>query len=240
MKFNNLKKLLVATTVFTIATCLVPNSAQAGLGKASGGSANSTKFSFDFNTSVTDSNPDNNVGFFAGAIENFKIRLFDIDSDNPSDNLNPGFCGVAVGIATCPPGNLTITQLTTVDGIVPGIGITLDQLQGTFNSFFGGTQVIDFFQNVIRYDVTLDGAPESELIWFIQSNDFNLINDLSGLNASYKIIGLYPGDPFGSQFTIQLVPEPTTTMSLLSIGTLGIVSLLKRQPHLKNLLTTKK
>jgi len=194
MQLNNLKKLLVATTVFTIATCLVPNSAQAGLGKPSGSSAHIPVFNFDIDTNSPEQPPglgNDSLGFFPEAIKNFTTTGF-------LENLS--FCGSD----PCSFADLTITKLVTdSDGNVSNLKIgsdgrkvSLGELQNIFDIPIldnPNPASINFSQDVLRYDVTFIGTnPEPELVWFIQSNRSNLINDLSGFTSFKTVEGIFP------------------------------------------------
>jgi hypothetical protein len=229
MSLNNLKKVIAAATVFTISACLVPQSAQAGIAKGSGSAINTSFFTFDLNTSAL-----NQDGTFLGAIQNFNIApggFFE----------NSEICGIPV----CPLGNVMVTKLTTDSSSnIPGLNFGLEGLQRIFES--AGSSNINFNNDVLRYDVTFVGSSsEPKLIWFIQSNDSNLINDLSGLTRFKTIQGIFPNDVAvfnsegvnnGGLFTFSLqvpseqVPEPSATASLVGIG--GAVSLLKHNKRL--------
>ncbi|NJR75199.1 MAG: PEP-CTERM sorting domain-containing protein, partial [Scytonema sp. CRU_2_7] len=97
-------------------------------------------------------------------------------------------------------------------------------------------------------DVTFDGTTSSdpELVWFIQSDDLSLINDLSALDK-YKTIqaqGILFGDisidddgsagSNGGVFNLTLkIPEPSTQAGLLGIGAFGALLLLKNKLRLR-------
>jgi hypothetical protein len=242
MSLNNLKKVIAAATVFTISACLAPNYAQAGIAKGSGSAINRSEFEFYLDTSVEDQNRNDKVGVFPGAIQNFNIL--------PGSSIlnNSKICGNAI----CPPGNVTITKFKTdYSGNIPGLNFGLKGLQNLFESadgLEGFSNTINFSNNVdvLLYDVKfVKNNPEPALIWVIQSND--PIKDLSSLSRFSQIQGIFPSDVKlandGSveasgeggvfQFSLQQVPEPTATASLVSVGTLGAVSLLKRNKRLK-------
>jgi hypothetical protein len=108
-----------------------------------------------------------------------------------------------------------------------------------------GSSSSNFPNDVLRYDVTFVGtSSDPELIWFIQSNDSTLINDLSSLSRFSIIEGIFPMGAVldgqvnrGSRFTFSLqvpseqVPEPSAIASLVGIG--SAVALLKRNKCLK-------
>jgi hypothetical protein len=229
---NSLKTIIAVATAFNIAACLVTESAQAiGIGRFSGNASNASSFTFDL-VDVQDQAPnDSSVGVFPGAIQNFNFQ-----TDFPRSTIT--FCGKE----TC-PGNVTVTKFTTdSNGNAPGIpGLTWTR--GTTDFNFTAREIsnrINFNNNVFRYDVTFDGvSTEPALVWFIESNDFNLIKDLSGLNQFQEIVGTYVGRfargtgtyPFyisRGEILSQQVPEPSITHALLGLGVLGTVSLLKR------------
>jgi hypothetical protein len=237
---NKLKKVTAVATVIATISCLIPQSAQAGIFKASGNSTNTSQFTFDLDDSVQDqAGMDESKGEFPGAIQNFNFApggFFE----------NSEFCGNAV----CPPGNLTVSKLTAdSSGDIPGLSFGLNGLQQIFDSNSPGSSDIDFSKDVLRYDVTfVSTSLEPVLIWFIQSNDSNLINDLSGLSQFNTVKGIFPRDVAvfdnggfnnGGVSNISLkapsqeVPEPTATASLVGAGILGAVLRLKRNKRLK-------
>jgi hypothetical protein len=233
---NKLKKVTAVATVIATISCLIPQSAQAGIVKASGRATNLSRITFDLDDSIQNqAGTDKSKGEFPGAIQNFNIVGF---------FNNSSFCGND----TCPPGDLTVSQLTTdSNGNIPGLGFGLGPLQEIVN--VPSTPTIDFSKNVLRYDVRfVSTKPQPDLIWFIQSNDFNLINDLAGLSQFKTITGIIPRDVLvfdnrvvndGGRFGISLegsskeVPEPTATASLVGVGILGAVVGLKRNKRLK-------
>jgi hypothetical protein len=191
---------------------------------------------FEIDTTVQDqAQADNTRGYFPGAIQNYIRRAGSFEGDIfESSSL----------------GNLTVSKLTSdatgnVLGLVDptsGLQITLNQLQDVFSDVN-----FNFSNDVLRYDVSFPSIPDStnRLIFFIPSNDSNLINNLSGLTQFNKLEGIIPRETSfsgigggGGRFTInqassQRVPEPTATASLLGIGALGVASLVKRKKHLK-------
>lgn len=240
MNLMTLKKVSAVVAAVGIATCLVPEPAQAQRAGWSGRATNTRIFNFDLDTAVPDgAGTDDSAGYFPGAIENFNIS-----AGGSSDSVNSFICGSAV----CPPGDLTVTKLTAdSSGRIPGLSFGLNGLQQIFDSL--SPSGIDFSNNVLRYDVTFVGtSPEPDLIWFIQSSDSSLINDLSGLSQFNTIRGIFPRDVAvfdggginnSGIFNLSLegfsqqVPEPTAIVGLLGIGTLSAVSLLKRNKSLK-------
>ena len=238
MNLNTFKKVMAVATVLATISGLVPQSAQAGIMKASGRSINTSFFTFDLDNSIQDqAGMDMNKGEFPGAIQNFNLE--------PGGAFNnSGICGNPV----CPPGDVTVSKLTTdSSGNIPGLSFGLDGLQQIFDAI--SPSGIDFSKDVLRYDITFLGtSPEPALIWFIQSNDSNLIKDLSGLSQFNTIQAIFPGDVGvfdggnvnnGGKSNISLeaaseqVPEPTATASLVCVGTLGAVLRLKRNKRLK-------
>lgn len=243
---NNLRKLKTAATVAAvigIATGVFPAIAQAQLVRRTpqtqpillsgdpNQEANVRLIEFSLDPSVADTNPDPNVGEFPGAIQNFRI-----DSNN--DNLD----------LFLPSGDLRTSKLTTdpTTGNFPGLNFGYE----AFIEYT--TSRSDFNNDGLRYDVTFPGRTET-LTLFIPSNDPNddrLINSLSGLNDFLisnqiqavvsrpdvpppenvaRIVASNP-DPNrrALNFRFATVPEPTATASLLGVGALGAVALLKR------------
>ncbi|MBW4624421.1 MAG: PEP-CTERM sorting domain-containing protein [Brasilonema octagenarum HA4186-MV1] len=235
--FNKLAKVISAATVLAMAVSFAPQSAFAeedSIGEYSGGANNSSSFSFNLNFSVADANPDNSVGYFPGAFKNFNLapgRFF----------TNSQICGNPV----CPAGNVKVTKLSTdtsgnvLDLYIDGFKkqVTLAELQGLLS--IKSAPGFDATKNeIVKYDVTFGSNSKPELVFFLQSQNSNLINSLSGLSGfTDPIPGLFPRDNSrtGALFSFSLqrvisqrIPEPTAIVGLLGIGFLGTLSLLKR------------
>lgn len=233
---NKLAKVISAATVLAMAVSLAPQSAFAEedtIGEYSGGANNSSSFSFNLNFSVADANPDNSVGYFPGAFKKFNLdpgRLF----------TNSEICGNPV----CPAGNVKVTKLSTdtsgnvLDLYIDGFKnqVTLAELQGLLSISAPG---FDATKNeIVKYDVTFGSNSKPELVFFLQSQNSNLINSLSGLSGfTDPIPGLFPRDNsrIGAVFGFSLqrvisqrVPESSAIVGLLGVGFLGTLSLLKR------------
>jgi hypothetical protein len=241
---NSLKTVIAVATAFNIATCLVTESAQAkGIGTFSGNAVLSplTSFTFDIEDVQDQAPNDDSRGVFPGAIQNFNYQRLSV---RPETN-NSDVCGQE----DCPPGTLTVTKFSLDSVDFPGIDLNNNPDRLDLNTLlkqrlFIFSSNVDFSQDVLRYDVNFDNtSPSPELIWFIQSNDSNLINDLSALiNVDRnKIVALlatsFPDVTYGGSFTFsnisgqstsQQVPEPSITHALLCLGVLGTVSLLQR------------
>jgi hypothetical protein len=259
---NSLKTVIAVATAFNIAACLVPETKQAafaqqvtvpqpdpqpappaiGIGKFSGNAIVNAPNNFTFDLEdVQDQAPnDDNVGVFPGAIQNFN---FSFQPTRGEVTRNSSVCGQEV----CPPGTLTVTKFSLDSGDnIPGINLNNipagPQRYGALNGLYLYSSNVDFSKDVLRYDVNFGTSSAPELIWFIQSNDSSLINDLSALIKvdPNKTVGLYailgPNVRYESftfsnisgQFTSQQVPEPSITPALLGLAVLGSVSLLKR------------
>ena len=227
MSPNKFKNVLAVTTTLALASCLVPEVAQAGLLRGNGGATNTSTFDI----SIEDSIPGNN-GYFSGAIQNF--------------NLSPGsfFTNSQIcGAPTCPLGNLTVSKLSTDStGNIAGLDFGLEGL----NTIFSNSN-INFSLGDTRYDVTFVATtPAPELIWFIDSKADSSINNLSDLSKYDSINGIFPSDVAvfddGSvnnggrfSFSVKPVPEPSTTAGVVGVGVLGAASLLKRNKNRKKL-----
>ncbi|BAY16447.1 hypothetical protein NIES21_22750 [Anabaenopsis circularis NIES-21] len=233
------KKIVGVAVLITLAVSMMPDAAQARRVRYSGRSINGQIIDFDINATVPEQSPglgNDNLGYFPGAIQDFNIAL------PSSDISNLAICGED----PCPLGDLTISRLTTeADGSVSNLNIdggstvTLNSLQ---NFFFDGG--INFLGNVLRYDISfLGGATSNQpnVVWFVQSDDSNLINNLASFDGVNRIVGFFPSQASsGGTFTIdrqntsQPVPEPSTVAaSLLSVGALGMRSLLQHRKRLK-------
>ncbi|KYC37404.1 hypothetical protein WA1_48275 [Scytonema hofmannii PCC 7110] len=259
LSLSDLKKVIAVGTIFSIVATLAPASAQAiRIGKASGSSINSGSFNFDIVTVDDVTKDDESVGFFPEAIQNFNI------SNQSLGSRNFEICGNLV----CPPGNVTVTRLRTdpASGNVLNLNIgsdnqqiNLKQLQELFAIKLPSNP--DFFENddVVRYDVTFDSNPQPDLIFLIQSNDPNIINNLSILSqfTDSEILGFFPSlvvafnneqnvgtnsgvFKFSLQFPSQPVPEPQANNALLGVGVLGAVLLMKSNQRLKKPVEYKK
>ncbi|WP_073631753.1 PEP-CTERM sorting domain-containing protein [Scytonema sp. HK-05] len=259
---QNLTKTTAVAAVIGVATCLFPAIAQAQLATDQAQAqqaqpvisldststliaedepnleANVRQISFVLNTSVQDTEPaDLNVGKFPEAIQNFRI-------DSNDDNLD----------LFRESGTLTTSRLTidpSTSEVLPripdfdGDNIRFDRdivPDGTFNNDW------------LRFDATFPNTPTT-LTLFIPSTDPSLINSLSGLDeillsGRVQAVVSRPGvdrprnvarflasNPDRNRqalnFRVATVPEPTATASLLGLGTLGAISLLKRNKRLK-------
>ncbi len=190
------------------------------------------------NTLANDINSLDSVGEFPGAIQDFEV-------DSNDDNLDLFF----------PSGTLRTSRLTIdpTTGNFPGLSFGYEAI--TNNNF----PVAAFNNDGLRYDFTFDNRSET-LTLFIPSNESSLINSpffLSGdspniFNLFFELydqggvqgVVSYPNLGIeqrllvtGAQRVITqrvvTVPEPTATASLLGVGALGAVSLLKRNKRLR-------
>jgi len=258
---QNLTKTTAVAAVIGIATCLFPAIAQAQTSdpaqaqasdqaqvvtpppaaspepqrpQASGRSRIDTDVTvtFSLNTSVQDTEPNLNVGKFPAAIQNFR------DRGNPNTNVTP--------LEDLPPGDLTASRLTTdpTTGNFPGLRIGYDDI--TNNNF----PFAAFNNDGLRYDVTFPDSPAT-LTLFIPSNDSRLINSLSDftdflrstdntiqgvvsrLDLQVEEAFIVTNEPSRRGFRFATVPEPTATASLLGVGALGAISLVKRNKRLR-------
>ena len=236
---NSLKTVIAVATAFNIAACLVTETKQAafaqevivtaparpaiGFTRFSGTSPVSSSFTFDL-VDVQDRDPNDSVGDFPEAIQNFNFKPV---SSRPEIN-NSGVCGEK----DC-PATLKVTKL------LPESRSNLAKFSQPFASVLASVIDVSKDVDILRYDVNF-ASRNSELFWFIQSNDSSLINDLSDIiNVDKtKIVGQYNFSPVSTfyftfddisrQFTPQQVPEPSNTPALLGLAILGSVSLLKR------------
>ncbi|MBW4450035.1 MAG: hypothetical protein KME38_25175 [Spirirestis rafaelensis WJT71-NPBG6] len=167
---------------------------------------------FALNTSISDINPNNDMGSYPGAIENF--------TDNGGSLFNP-----------IPPqsGNLVTSRIDRAsiqNTPIPGLPeLTYGQLVYDI----GGLS-----NNLLRYDVTLQSNPNTTLLLFVQNTDGDLINSLSDISEGTEIPGVLirpdVTEIFGfSDFqsstsfrSVTTVPEPNATGSLLALGGLGV------------------
>ena len=241
---KNLNKASAVAAVIGIATCVFPALAQAQQVRRPpqipslqiildpNQQANVSSIEFSLDTSVEDTNPSESVGEFPGAIQNLTI-----DSNN--DNLD----------LFLPSGNLTTSRLTIAPNgdllpIIKDNKIMQDNIKFSDISGNGG-----FNNGGLRYDVTFPGRTE-KLTLFIPSNDPSLINSLSGFTDFSRsnqiqavvsrpdvpppenIAKVVASNPEASRqslrVTVATVSEPNATASLLGVGALGAVALLKR------------
>jgi preprotein translocase subunit SecG len=247
---QNLTKTTAVAAVIGIATCLFPAIAQAQSTRprASGdGDVNSnTTIEFFVDTSVKDINLNPDVGEFPRAIQDF------IDTGSQSDELDR---------LEFRFGNLRTSRLTIDPTTDPGDPELFPTIRDyTDNDNIRVSDILSpgstFNNDWLRYDVTFDNESET-LTLFLPSNDSSndprsLINSLSGFNnvlASNRIQAVVSRPDIGRiekilesnddpsrralRVTVATVPEPTATASLLSVGALGAVSLLKRNKRLR-------
>lgn len=227
------KKVVGTATVLALVSFCLPQAAQALTQRVrfSGRATNTAPFFFEVDSTIADTAGSDSLGSFPGAVQNFDI------TDEVS---NFDVCGQEF----CPSGDLTVSRLMTeADGVTvsnltidDGFPITLESLR-----FLFPPNSIDFtdLNNVLRYDVSFLGGEDRnqpDIVWFVQSSNSSLINNLTGLGEVNTIVGFFPrraGN--GATFTIgQPVPEPSTVaFSVLGIGGLGVRSLLQYRKRLK-------
>ncbi len=221
---NKFKKIIAVVTVLTTISCLVPKSAEAILLRYSG-SPNSgvSSLTFTLDTSVPpETTSDSNVVLFPEAIQEAEYRctggtlLFCLNEDREISFL---------------AGTLRASRITTET-----------DLNGypSSNSFIGG----------VKYEATLNSQSSSDFIEFgilvNQSSSFDLINSLSALGSlltndggSDSYVGIRAPNSkegsfigAGSNFKVvpefEVVPDPDATTSLLGVGAIGAVLVLKR------------
>ncbi|MDF5720762.1 MAG: PEP-CTERM sorting domain-containing protein [Rhizonema sp. PD37] len=252
---KNFTKATGIAAAIGIAACLFPATAQAQifpipdlflpldtpLLEFSGNSdvLSNVNVNFLLNPSVENTNSQGPyLGVFPGAILNFT----DTSNSNPANTL------------TFSSGTLTASRLTTDPntGNFTGVG-NFSGFEYGYSTISDNTIAGNFSSNSgLRYDVTFDNSSE-RLTLFIPSTDPNLSNSLSGLitalgTSRYSELQGVVTRPDGSnerffvanpaipnqqsrrpfRVTLATVPEPTTTASLLAVGALGAVSVLKR------------
>ncbi|MEI2581674.1 PEP-CTERM sorting domain-containing protein [Scytonema sp. PRP1] len=197
--------------------------------------ANVRAIKFVLDTSVQNTEPDLNVGKFPGAIQDFEIDSYDdnLDLFRESGTLTTSTLTID------PSTSDVLPRIPDFDG--DNIGFNRDIVPGgTFNNDW------------LRFDATFPDTPTT-LTLFIPSNDPSLINSLSGLDeillsGQVQAVVSRP-DVLPEQniarflasneqadrrsLTFATVPEPTATASLLGVGTLGAITLLKRNKRLK-------
>jgi hypothetical protein len=198
--------------------------------------ANVRLINFSLDTSVQDINSDDSVGEFRGAVPNFTVDS--VDDAVPDLSLSSG---------TLKTSRLTFNANNEVDPIIVDYS-NPNNIKNISRSDLsqGGTS-----NDWLRYDVTFPDSPAT-LALFLPSNDPSLINSLSGFNdflssnpqiqavvsrpdvdrvesRTAKVVESNP-DPNRKalNFRVATVPEPTATASLLGVGTLGAITLLKR------------
>ncbi|MFB2983056.1 hypothetical protein [Microseira sp. BLCC-F43] len=211
---SNFKKVAAVATVFTIATCLVPDSTQAVRLEFSGSpNTGETYLDFNLDTSILDSANAPNIGSFLGAIQNASYRC--------SEN-SISFCGGQRQIFFN-PGNLQASPIVSLADL---------------NNY----PAADRFIGGVKYEARLDSPSSSDFIEFgilVGPSGFDLINSLSELssvfinNRSDVYVGvrdLNSQDGFfigaGSRFeVITSVPEPDGTSSVLVAGAIGVLLL---------------
>jgi hypothetical protein len=242
---QNLTKTTAVAAVIGIATCLFPAIAQAQLAiprrliptiQSSGNpnqQANVSLIEFSLDTSVEDINLAPDLGEFPGAIQNFRVDS-EVD-DVPDLFLSSG---------TVRTSRLVFNANNEVDPIIVDYSNpdNIDNIS-RFDLSPDATS-----NNWLRYDVTFPDSTATSAL-FLPSNDSSLINSLSGLNDFFssnpiqavvsrpdvdrvesriaKIVASNP-DPARRSLTFVTVPEPTATASLLGVGALGAITLLKR------------
>ncbi|MBW4428446.1 MAG: hypothetical protein KME50_29465 [Nostoc desertorum CM1-VF14] len=203
---NFFQKSVVFATGVAIVACLMPNVAQAQRVRFGGKSINGYSVSFDIDHTVPEIEPglgNQNLGYFPRAIKNFNVV--------PTNGVdNSTICGQI----NCPDGNLTITRLEIdssgnvtnllIDGSDTPVPLTTleDLVNNIDNNVENSGSDIDFSKNIFRYDVTFNRndsilPSRPALVWFVQSNNTNFINNLSRLNRVETIRGIVPASASG-------------------------------------------
>jgi hypothetical protein len=240
MTLNQFKNIVVGFTVLaiTMSGFIESASAQARrIFRVSGQSVNQSEIQFDLNTDIFDSNPDVNSGLFKGSINNYNRSISD-------DSYDQGMFG-----------DINVSKLTTDSlGNVSNLRldndneITLQELSEIFSEQNNNGLDINFNSNdIIRYDVNftrftkvrsgeLESSVAPQLIWFVQSKDTSLINNLSGLSQFQTIFGILASEVTGgTTFSVTLsptkIPESSNTLGLITIGTIAGLSYFKRVNH---------
>jgi hypothetical protein len=252
---QNLTKTTAVAAVIGVATCLFPAIAQAQVTpppppplelptvESSGDpneQADVDRIEFSLKTSVQDIDSDDSVGKFPGAIENF--RVYSEAPDVPN-------------LLNTPPGNLTTSRLRfNANNEVDPIIVDYSEAPNIDNINLYDLSQDGTSKDWLRYDVTFPNTPAT-LTLFIPSNDLtddrDLINSLSGLDEilqsgqvqavvsrsdvnrvetrTAKVVESNPDlNRKALKVRVATVPEPTATASLLGVGTLGAITLLKR------------
>ncbi len=207
INLNNFKAVAVVATVLTTISCLVPEYAQA-LSLRFSGVPNSSESSLDFtlDTSV----PGDSSGLFQGAIQEATYTCIESRIDLCAGNTEISFL----------PGDLQASQITA-----PSFENLTDR---PGESFIGG----------VKYEATLRDIDNNFLkfAFFVPPTDSNLLNDLSNLStfsflqtAITERVNTMSFIPTRFSITPQvIVPEPNATSSLLGVGAIGAVLVLKR------------
>jgi hypothetical protein len=198
----NFNKAVALATALTTVACLVPESVQAGILRFSGSpNIGETSLNFNLDDSVQDSKKlDPNIGFFKGAVQQ---AIYTCETKNSNFG-----CNKKGNKFLFKSGDLTASKIS---------------------------------ENTVQYEAMLSDGKSNvlNLAILVGSNDSAFINSLSALsqflienkkvnvvanlNSSSPLIG----DP-GNPFHITEVPDPNMTSSLLGIGAIGTLLLLKR------------
>jgi len=210
ISLNNLKNIIAVVTVLTTISCLVPESAQAiKLGFSGSPNGGFTFLDFTLDTDVRDSNEALNEGLFKEAIQEAKYTV----CSGVIPHSSPDTCVVDREIYFL-SADIQASLLTEAD---------------IENLFHGIGQIGE-----VKYEATLISNVDNfslNFIFAVPPNGSDLLNDLSGLSAFtntsvFTIIRGGGGLALGIT-PITEVPEPDVTGSLLGVGALGAVSLLK-------------
>jgi hypothetical protein len=208
INLNNFKAVAVVATVLTTISCLVPEYAQALSLRFSGvPNIDLTRLEFTLDTSV----PGDSSGLFQRAIQEATYTCIE---------SSIALCAQKTEIFF-QPGDLQASQIT----------------ESSLENFPNGPDGERFIGGV-QYEATLRDIDNNFLkfAFFVPRTDSNLINDLSNLST-------FPSLPtqitervntmsfVSTRFNITpqvIVPEPNATSSLLGVGSIGAVLLLKR------------
>jgi hypothetical protein len=182
-------KTIAATAFFAFFTCLLTTSVNAQVSdtqvpiprertrpRTSGISDQRTRVRVDFeiDASVLDVNPDNNLGFFPGAVRDFR-RLGNPDAEFPSESLS------------ITSGNITASRVTPQQ-LERNFGFNAFQSLRTDTRDLNANRFTS--NNIVQYELTFNENP-GQFFLFTPSTDSNLVNSLSAFTQITTSQGLF-------------------------------------------------
>lgn len=215
INLNNLKKSITVATVLTIASCLVPESAQAIILRFSGTPNTTTPVVFNLDTSVENSAtdfPDSNIGLFRGAVQQARLVC--------NEPINSSLCRSGETLAFN-PGDLSAFLISDTE------------VQYKATLYGANSNVFSLTIQVVLSDSEFNSADLADSLsklsqFLIETETYNL--SVAGALSESSGEGFVG---FGVE-AIE-VPEPDAIGSLLGAGAISTLLLLKHSRRSRKL-----
>jgi hypothetical protein len=240
ISLNNFKKIAAVATFLATAACLVPAPAKAiMLAQISGGSINGSFMSFEIDNSVLSSESAISAGYFPKAIKNFKFGSIEGEGNSKCPSYFKGISGF--DIFESQP-NILSNCVGFKEGNLQKEGssyqVTFDTTNDDNFLFSKGKFFTkENFKNS-QFMVTIDSLNTTEPIITVQN-----FPEIPNSSKSYTYTFINGGSECSDKdsaepvkyCSIKTVPDPSATTSLLGVGAIGTLSLVRRNRRYKKL-----